>query len=181
MILLSWPITSDAAGNAAAQASANIVKVEVKIGGLQNHIFADDTAYKVSGTCSHDGGVVAVVLEDAAGAQSGFGRADCVRWKWDAEIESGLELLAVGTVTIKADYLYEGNQATQATKDIERSDSVVWVRFDIASVSAINNNNAGTYAISGTCSNVDQNVVVDAGGVSGTGVCTARQQSRRPR
>ena len=79
----------------------------------------------------------------------------------------------MGAVTIKADYIYQGNQATQATKEIQRSDSAVWVKFDIASMVAINNTNAGAYSISGTCSDVGQNVVVDAGGVSGTGPCTA--------
>jgi len=159
---------SDAASNAATQASTNVVKdtaiPTVAITSSPSINNTNKAAYPVSGTCSENTRTVTVVVGGVSATPT------CTTSTWSASLDvTGVSDSA--TVTVTADHSDAvGNNATQATATVLKDTSIPTVA--ISSSPAINNTNRTAYTVSGTCSENGRAVSVNVGGVTGSPNCT---------
>lgn len=160
---------TDAANNAATQASTSAVKdtviPTVTIASAPTINNANKAAYPVSGACSENTSIVSVVIGGVSATPT------CSALAWSAV----LDLSAVSdsaTITVMADHTdAAGNAATQASTTVVKDTTVPTVA--ITSSPAINNTNKAAYTVSGTCSENGRTVFVSVGGVAGTPNCSA--------
>lgn len=158
---------SDAAGNAATQASTTVLKdtsnpsVAITSSPVINN--SNKTSYPVGGTCSEEGQTVTVSVGGVGATPSCSGGA------WSTTVNaSGL---SDGSVTITADHSdTAGNSATQASISVTKDTTPPSVA--ITSNAAINNSNKTIYPVSGTCSENGRTVTVSVGGVGATPNCS---------
>lgn len=160
---------SDAAGNAATQASTSVIKdtviptVAITTPVAINN--ANKASYPISGTCSENTRTVSVVVGGVSGTPT------CTAGAWS----TNLNVTAVGdgaSIAITADHTDAvGNNATQAIATAPKDTSNPTVA--ISSNTAINNTNKAAYPVSGTCSENTRTVSVVVGGVSATPTCSA--------
>ncbi|MBS1961380.1 MAG: LamG domain-containing protein [Bdellovibrionales bacterium] len=162
---------SDAAGNAAAQATVNIVKdatpptVAITSPAAGSTINAASAAsFAVSGTCSENGRNV--VISGSASAT-----VACSGGSWSANLN--FSAAADGAVSITANHSdAAGNTATPDTRAFTKDATPATVAITLpAAGSTINAASAASFAVSGTCSENGQNVVI-SGSASATVACS---------
>ncbi len=160
---------SDAAGNAATQASASVVKdVVVPTVAITAPVainIANEASYPISGTCSENTRTVTVVVGGVSGTPT------CSAGAWSTSLDvSGVG--DGGSIAITANHTDAvGNNAVQASTTTSKDTSNPTVA--ITSSTAINNTNKAAYPVSGTCSENTRTVSVVVGGVSASPTCTA--------
>lgn len=160
---------TDAAGNAATQASVSTSKdttaptVAITSSPAINN--TNKSSYPVGGTCSENTRVVSVSVGGIAATPT------CTTGIWSTSVDvSGLS--DGGSISITANHTdAAGNTATQATASVVKD--TVLPTVSIASAPSINNANKASYPVSGACSENGQTVTVSVGSVSGTPTCTA--------
>ncbi|MBS1961452.1 MAG: hypothetical protein JST04_04495 [Bdellovibrionales bacterium] len=163
---------SDAAGNAAVQASRNFTKdvaaptLAISTPPAGSYVNAASVAsFAVTGTCSENGR--SVVISGSASAS-----VVCSGGAWSANLD--FSAAAPGTVTINVNHSdAAGNAAPTASRNFTKdvlAPSVAITSPPAGSV--INNGNLTSFAVSGSCSENGQNVVL-SGAVSATVPCTA--------
>jgi hypothetical protein len=163
---------SDAAGNAANPQSINYIKdvipatVAITSPAAASYINnSNKAAWVVSGTCSENG--QNVVLSGSASAT-----VSCAAGAWTKTFN--MTGVADGAVTIYADHTdLAGNPATQASRAFVKDTANPTVAITSpAAASYINLANKAAWAVSGTCSENGQNVVL-SGSASATVSCAA--------
>ena len=164
---------TDAAGNAASQASRTVVKdtalptVAITTTPVINN--ANKNAYTFSGTCSESGQSVSVKVGSTTGTVT------CTLLTWSSTLNVSANADS-GSLLITADHTDSaGNTAVQAGTTVVKDTVVPTVA--ITSSPVINNNNKASYSISGTCSENGHNVNVNIGGVTGTTICSSESWS----
>lgn len=160
---------SDAAGNAATQATASVLKdtviPTVAITVYPNINAGNASAYTVSGTCSENTRTVTLSVGGIAGTPT------CSAGAWSSTLNvSGLA--DSPTISITANHSdAAGNNATQASRSVQKVTGLPTVA--ITSSPAINNTNKAAYTLSGTCSENTRTVSVSVGGVTASPTCTS--------
>lgn len=160
---------SDAAGNAATQASTTVLKdtvvPTVAITAPANIISSNAAAYTVNGTCSENGRTVSLSVGGITATPTCSGGA------WTATLNvTGLS--DSGSISITANHSdVAGNNATQASATVQKVTGLPTVA--ITSSAAINNTNKASYPVSGTCSENTRTVSVSVGGVTASPTCTS--------
>lgn len=160
---------TDAAGNAAVQASTTVVKdtviptVAITTPVAINN--ANETSYPISGTCSENTRTVSVVVGGVSGTPV------CSAGSWSTNLDvSGVG--DGGSIAITANHSDAvGNNAVQASSTTTKDTTSPTVA--ITSAPAINNTNKAAYPVSGTCSENTRTVNVLVGGVAASPVCSA--------
>ena len=160
---------TDAAGNAASQATRNVVKdtalptVAITTTPVINN--ANKNAYTFSGTCSESGLSVSVKVGSTTGT------ATCTLLTWSSTLNVSANADS-GSLLITADHTDSaGNAAVQAGTTVVKDTVIPTVA--ITSSPVINNNNKASYTVSGTCSENGRNVSINVGGVTDTPVCSS--------
>jgi hypothetical protein len=159
---------TDAAGNAAIQASTTVTKdtsnPTVAITNPGPIKINNVSAYAVSGSCSEEGRNVSVNI-------GGLGNTlVCTTGAWTITID--VSSLGEGSVSITADHDdVNGNTATQASISVTKDTIAPTVAITAPAV--INSFNVGTYSVGGTCSENGRTVSVAVGSVTSSDVCTA--------
>jgi rRNA maturation protein Nop10 len=160
---------TDAAGNAATQATTTVLKdtviPTVAISSSPSINNANRTAYVVSGTCSENTRSVSVNV----GSVSGSGTCTALAWSATLNVTTVTDGASVAVTADHTDVA--GNPATQAATTVLKDTSNPTVA--ITSSPGINISNSAAYTVSGTCSENTRTVTVSVGGVSGTPTCTA--------
>lgn len=159
---------TDAAGNAATQATTNVLKntviptVAITTPTPINN--SNNAAYPISGACSENGRTVSVNVGGVTATPSCSGNA------WSATMNvSGVP--DNSSVAVSANHSdAAGNAATQASTTVVKSTGLPTVA--VTSTTAINNTNKAAYLVSGTCSENLRTVSVNVGGVSASPTCT---------
>ncbi|MBS1963193.1 MAG: hypothetical protein JST04_13335 [Bdellovibrionales bacterium] len=163
---------SDAAGNAATQASRAFVKdtvvptvtvVNPAAGTLVSG--ANVTSFAVSGACSENGLNVAI-------SGSATATVACSGGAWTANLD--FSAAADGPVSITVNHSdAAGNAASPDTRSFQKDATPAAVAFTLPAAGAyVNLANRASFAVSGTCSDSGQNVVL-SGAASATVTCTA--------
>lgn len=161
--------TSDAAGNAADQATSSVLKdtsaptVSFTSTPVINN--ANKAAYVTSGNCSENGRSVTVTI----GAVSGTG--SCAGGNWSATLNVS-SVADNASLAVNADHSdLAGNPATQASVNVLKD--TVDPSLAITSSPIINLGNQNAYTISGTCSENGRAVDLNVGGITGSNNCSA--------
>lgn len=164
---------TDAAGNAATQASVTLTKdtsnptVAITAPAVINN--ANKASYTVSGSCSENTRTVTVNV----GGVTGTPTCTALAWTTTLNVTSVSDS---ATVSITADHSdAAGNNATQANASVVKDTTPPTVA--ITSSPIINNANKAAYTVSGTCSENTRTVSVNVGGVTGTPTCSANAWS----
>lgn len=159
---------SDAAGNAATQASTSVVKdtalptVSITVTPVIN--FSNRNAYTFSGTCSDTGQSVSVAVGSTTSSVT------CTLLTWSATLNVSANADS-GTLVITADHSdAAGNAAVQAGTSVVKDTLIPTVT--LVSTPAITSTNQSAYTISGACSENTRTVSVNVGGVSGSPSCS---------
>jgi hypothetical protein len=163
---------TDSSGNPATQVSRTFSKdtvapaVAITSPGAGTYVnTANVNAFSVSGTCSENGQTVTL-------SGAGSGTVLCAGGTWSKGLDvSGA---ADGTITIKADLSdVAGNPATQSTRTFTKDATPPTVAITApAAGSIVNLANVTSFAVSGTCSENGQPVMLSGAG-SATPTCTA--------
>lgn len=160
---------TDAAGNAATQASSGVLKdtinptVTLGLPGVINN--ANKATYPVSGTCSENGRAVSVMV----GAVSGSVSCSSGSFTLNLNVTSVTD---GGSISITANHAdLAGNNAAQASQSTAKD--TVNPTVAINPPSTINQSNVSAYSVSGTCSENGRTVSLNVGGVSASPSCTA--------
>gem|GEM_PF-2490722 len=160
---------TDAAGNAATQASTTVVKdatpptVAITSSPLINN--ANKASYPISGTCSENSRTVSVDV----GGVTATPTCTTLAWSTTLNLTAVVDSASVSATANHTDVY--ANAATQASTTIVKDTVIPTVA--ITSSPAINNANKNAYPISGTCSENTRTVSVNVGGVAATPTCTA--------
>ncbi len=125
---------------------------------------ANASSYSLSGTCSENGRQVSVSVGGVSATPN------CSSSAWTATVNvSGV---SDGAIDMTADHSdAAGNNATSATASASKDTVIPTV--SITSSPVINDSNASSYSLSGTCSENGRQVSVSVGGVSATPNCSS--------
>lgn len=153
----------DAAGNAAAQATASLTKdvglpvVTIADGEIN---LANKSSYSLTGTCSEAGRTVSI-----GGAVSGTAACNAGSWALTMDYSGQSD----GAVAVTADHSdAAGNAATQASTSLEKD--TVAPSVSITSSLPINNTNKAAYPLTGACSENGRTVTI-GGAVNTSAPC----------
>lgn len=158
----------DSVGNAAVQATTNVLKdVVIPTVAITSSPAINNTnkaAYTVSGTCSENTRTVTVSVSGVSATPSCSGNA------WSATVDASA--VADGASrTITANHTDAANNAA-VTASVNVAKDTVAPAVAITSYPVINNNNKAAYVVSGTCNEATRTVNVSVGGVTGTPTCS---------
>jgi len=160
---------SDAAGNAATQASITVIKdtiatVSITTAAVINN--ANKAGYSISGACSDNGSLVTVSVGGVIATPT------CASQLYTTSAMNVSALADGAALSVTANHSDSvGNTAPQASTTVLKD--TVAPTVTITSPAAINNPNKASYSVSGTCSDNGNLVTVSVGAVIATPTCTS--------